>query len=303
MRTVWTQGTDDWRLAHITGDEYREPDPVLLWKPMPRPPYNKQRFKGPVMAVPKPPGVFRIICYGDSNTDGPNKGGWPEQLQQLLDERPHRNGLRYEVANAGVAGYSSHQGLLRFQQEADQYRPDLIIVSFGWNDVAKTVGGHPDDDYHSAAWRVRILRVLLKSRLYLVLMRYLPTSRPPETGHQVSRVPLSSYLSNMATFAEAAGKHGAAVVFLTRPHREHEANLVRVPSWRAQVPVYNEGLRRWTKEQHLPLVDVQAIFESAGVEFFSDETHFTKAGHRHMAEMLVADLASKGLIPESRPAL
>src|SRR5262249_44646243 len=28
--TVWRSGHDDWRMATITADEYREPDPVLL---------------------------------------------------------------------------------------------------------------------------------------------------------------------------------------------------------------------------------------------------------------------------------
>lgn len=34
----------------------------------------------------------------------------------------------------GVVGYSSHQGLLRFREEAGTYEPDLVLVSFGWND-------------------------------------------------------------------------------------------------------------------------------------------------------------------------
>ena len=33
MKTVWIQGTDDWRLNHITADDLREPDPELFWKP------------------------------------------------------------------------------------------------------------------------------------------------------------------------------------------------------------------------------------------------------------------------------
>src|SRR5215510_6213753 len=86
MKTVWVEGTDDWRLNHITADNLREPDPILFWKPVPRSPYNSQRFKGPVMAAPKPQEVFRILCYGDSNTDGPKEGGWPEVLQEMLNQ-------------------------------------------------------------------------------------------------------------------------------------------------------------------------------------------------------------------------
>ena len=96
MKTVRIEGTDDWRLNHITADDLREPDPELFWKPVARSPYNAQRFKGPLMAVPKPREVFRILCYGDSNTDGPKQGSWPEVLQELLNQHPvaRRSSLR-----------------------------------------------------------------------------------------------------------------------------------------------------------------------------------------------------------------
>ncbi len=47
--------TEDWRMVHVVmGDEYRIADPVLLWRPVRRHPYNAQGFKGPVAQVPKP---------------------------------------------------------------------------------------------------------------------------------------------------------------------------------------------------------------------------------------------------------
>ena len=74
IQTVWRAGHDDWRLATITGDENREPDPVLLWRPVTHSPFNAQRFKGPLAEIPKPADVFRVMCYGDSLTDGPPRG-------------------------------------------------------------------------------------------------------------------------------------------------------------------------------------------------------------------------------------
>ncbi len=94
IQTVWRAGHDDWRMATITGDDNREPDPVLLWRPAPRKPYSWQRFKSPPAAVPKPHDVVRVICYGDSLTDGPPKGGWPTWLQQLLASQPPEPGTR-----------------------------------------------------------------------------------------------------------------------------------------------------------------------------------------------------------------
>ena len=48
-------------------------------------PFNAQRFKGPLAEVPKPADVYRVMCYGDSLTDGPPRGGWPSWLDRLLD--------------------------------------------------------------------------------------------------------------------------------------------------------------------------------------------------------------------------
>ena len=140
MRTMLPGGMEDWRLAHITADRFREPDPVLLWRPAPRAPYNAHRLKGPEPAEPKPPDVFRVLACGDSNTDGPDAGGWTERLQDALAARRGAGDPRIEVLNAGVVGYSSHQGLKRFEAHAARYEPDVVLVSFGWNDAAPSAG-------------------------------------------------------------------------------------------------------------------------------------------------------------------
>ena len=43
MVTMLPDGREDWRLAHITSDVFREPDPVLLWRPVASYPYNSHR--------------------------------------------------------------------------------------------------------------------------------------------------------------------------------------------------------------------------------------------------------------------
>jgi lysophospholipase L1-like esterase len=301
MKTVWIEGTDDWRLNHITADNLREPDPVLFWKPVARSPYNPQRFKGPLMAVPKPREVFRILCYGDSNTDGPKQGNWPEVLQEVLNQHSSPAGRRYEVVNAGVAGYSSHQGLLRFQQEVKIYQPDLVIVSFGWNDVALAVG-HADHEFQASWLQVHLLRWLFKSRLYLVLLENIPLKSSTAIEHslpEIARVPVTQYLANMERFANLATQHGASIVFLTRPHREPAVTLSRLPPWRGNVPSYNAALRGWAVERRFPLLDVEALFDNLGAAYFSDECHLTKDGHRTLAEALASVLSREALLPDA----
>lgn len=295
MKTVWIEGTDDWRLNHITADDLREPDPELFWKPVARAPYNTQRFKGPLMAVPKPQGIFRILCYGDSNTEGPKQGSWPEILEEFLNRHPLPPVRRYEVVNAGVAGYSSHQGLLRFRQEVARYQPDLVIVSFGWNDVAQAVG-RSDHEFHPSWLQVQLMRTLFKSRLYLVLLENIPLRNATAIDHslpEVARVPLTQYIANMERFAALAKQHEAAIVFLTRPHRKPTVTLSQMPSWRGKVPSYNEALRGWAKKSGLLLFDVEALFDNLGAAYFYDECHLTQEGYRTLAEALAAVLPRK----------
>jgi lysophospholipase L1-like esterase len=290
IQTVWRSGHDDWRLATITGDENREPDPVLLWRPADHKPYNAQRFKGPLAQLPKPADVIRVMCYGDSLTDGPPRGGWPAKLHVLLNERPTVIGRRFEVINAGVAGYSSHQGLRRFLQEVDRYQPDLLLVSFGWNDAAEAIG-QPDKSFRIPPWPMVVSqRVLVRYRAYLVLMYYTRSWRaqPPTSpaGSVHPRVDIADYLANLDRFHTEAEARGIPIVFLTRPHKLPPHVLGKVPTWRGSVPRYNAALTAWARSRRLPLIDVQYAFEKLPISLFSDECHFTPQGYQRMAQLV-----------------
>ncbi len=304
LETVWRGSGDDWRRAMITGDENREPDPVLLWRPVDHKPFSSQRFKSPLVKVPKPPGVLRVMCYGDSLTDGPPRDGWPAWLERALALRAGER--RVEVMNAGVVGYSSHQGLLRFLQEVDVYSPDVLVVSFGWNDVAQAADV-PDREFHIPPWPlVALERRLVRYRSYLVLMEYVrklrpqPAPRPNEPRRP--RVSVDDYLANLERFRAEAARRKIPIVFVTRPHKLDPRALAQSPGWRADVPGYNDALRKWADANHLPLVDAQAHFERLSPDLFSDECHFVPAGYQEMGK-LIADVltARPGLLAE--PAL
>jgi lysophospholipase L1-like esterase len=290
IQTVWRSGADDWRMATITGDENREPDPVLLWRPVARKPFTYQRFKGPVAQLPKPADVVRVMCYGDSLTDGPPKGGWPTWLGALWKRSPPIPGKRIEVLNAGVAGYSSHQGLLRFLQEVDRYQPNLLLISFGWNDAAEAIG-EPDKSFHIPAWPLVVCqRFLIPYRAYLVFLCYTqrwraaPPDRSGEAPHP--RVSIDDYVANLERFRAEALARGIPVIFLTRPHKLPTAELRQQPTWRHLVPDYNAALLGWAQENGAAVVDTQRHFELLPNELFSDECHFVPKGYELMAELI-----------------
>lgn len=294
MRTLVPAGTEDWRLAHITADRHREPDPLLLWRPLARAPYNVQRMKGPLATVPKPAGLVRVIAYGDSNTDGPDRGGWTEQLGTVL---AGRTGAQVEVLNAGVAGYSSYQGLLRFRQQIAQLEPDIVLVAFGWNDLA-TPMGPPDRSFvPPPAWQVAIERAALRYQAFLVLRRWLLEHDAPQpaAASPAHRVPPGDYAENLLAFDRVAREHGARAVLLTRPYRLATERLAAAGGWRSRVPRYNRLLLDLAAEHGIAAIDVQAAFEAADSDFV-DECHFSPAGQARMARLVADALIDSGAL-------
>ncbi len=264
IQTVWRSGADDWRLATITGDENREPDPVLLWWPVARKPFTSQRFKGPLAKVPKPPDVVRVMCYGDSLTDGPPKGGWPTWLGVLWDRHPPLPGRRVEVLNAGVAGYSSHQGLLRFLQEV---RPVPARPAPGFLRLERrgrsrrptgSVISHPTLAAGGLPAGSHTIPCLSGFDELHPTMAAGCAEERGAIAHP--RVSLDGYLANLDRFRTEAQARGIPIVFLTRPHKLPAAELRSHPTWRHSVPDYNSALVAWSQSRGVPLIDAQPPF-------------------------------------------
>jgi acyl-CoA thioesterase I len=88
----------------------------------------------PKPAAPEAPADNRpvIVAFGDSLTAGfgaePGHS-FPDYLQQDLDSRH----LRWRLANAGVSGDTTTDGLNRLD-EVRRYKPGIVLVEFGGND-------------------------------------------------------------------------------------------------------------------------------------------------------------------------
>lgn len=296
--TMVRPGTEDWREALVAGDAASEADPVLFWRPRPISPYNAQRFQGPELATPKPEDVYRIMCFGDSNTDGILRdGGWPARLgKQIVQSEWSPLGKRVEIVNAGVMGYSSHQGLLRFKRSLDTYQPDLIFVSFGWNDAPGAIG-KADREYEIPPEGVVYLqRHLLRFRFCQLFRQWRrdlvgDTSGGLDSSEIVGpRVSLTEYESNLQQFVDLGDRHGIGVVLLTRSRRASTPEFpAPVEGWRATVPSYNRTLRDFARRTGSVLIDVQEHFATSP-ELFADECHFTAEGYDEMARFLWSEL-------------
>lgn len=115
------------------------PDPRLLYEMRPRsahhydsnPPrtvtINSLGMRNREVSAAKPPGVFRIICVGSSNTYGAlvnDAETYPAQMEALLNADGRR---RFEVWNAGLSADSFFQDAIRAEELVRLYHPDLVL--------------------------------------------------------------------------------------------------------------------------------------------------------------------------------
>jgi hypothetical protein len=101
---------------------------------------NSEGFRSAEIALPKPEGVFRILCVGGSTTvEGPrNDLTYPAMLEAML--RESLPGRAIEVVNCGVYTMDTGRDLEQFPRYL-ALEPDLIIVYNFINDLAAHLPG------------------------------------------------------------------------------------------------------------------------------------------------------------------
>lgn len=91
--------------------------------------HNSQGFRGP--QIPPKSERLRIATIGGSSTYGAGVTDgqeWPVQLGQQL-------GQRYEIANFGILGHSTAEHIALLSLIVPEYRPDLLLMHVGFNDL------------------------------------------------------------------------------------------------------------------------------------------------------------------------
>jgi hypothetical protein len=96
---------------------------------------NSLGLRGPELPRAKPDGVKRVLVLGDSfvfgvGVDEPNV--FTSRLAMALDAGDPRH--RHEVVNMGVAGYSTDQELILFDELGPRLAPDVVVLVVCDND-------------------------------------------------------------------------------------------------------------------------------------------------------------------------
>ncbi len=90
---------------------------------------NSLGYRGKQFGDKKRPGVFRIVCVGDSCTFGlgvREEDTWTHRLETILN-RAYEGVREFEVLSFGVVGYSTFQTRRQLEIEIPRYAPDLVI--------------------------------------------------------------------------------------------------------------------------------------------------------------------------------
>lgn len=184
---------------------------------------NSMGFRGPEIILPKPEGIFRILCIGGSTTHeaGHNAVTYPMKLEELLKkafpEQP------CEVVNAGTPGIFSQGHLLRLHDYL-QVEPDLVVAHLGVNDALNI--------YNNPATNLPA-----KSSHFLRLFAPAITAPDLNTFHNS----LDSTLGqNLRLLSEQFQRQGIALVFASMPYPDPQGVT------KEQYQFFNyQGKRSW----------------------------------------------------------
>jgi hypothetical protein len=92
---------------------------------------NANGFRDVAHPEAKAPGAFRVAVLGDSFVFGSGVA----QDAILTRRLAARLGSGFEIVNLGVPGYGTDQELLTLRRWGRRLQPDLVLLSFFWNDV------------------------------------------------------------------------------------------------------------------------------------------------------------------------
>jgi len=270
----------DWRPFHEQEDEYVTYDPNLIWRPKENCEiFNAQGCKGPELEIVKGVNEYIILTIGDSNTMGPSHTpGWPGYLRRMF--RKEYPNIR--IINAGLMGYTSWQGLKRFE-ELLKYEPDMVLISFGSNDALRVTIS--DKEYieskkffSSTIFQLRICKLLIAVNDILLM-------KDRRANQFIPRVSPKEYKDNLNKIITLSKEKNIKVILLTRPFIKFTDEEYDDLWWIHFCPQYNELTTNIARETNVAVIDVYSYFKDAN-EYFADEAHFNERGYKVAAQLI-----------------
>lgn len=269
--------------------------------------------------IPKPPGMFRILCLGGSTTEGSEKGSYPQYLEQLLEKKyPDKT---IQVVNGGHFFYNTEHAIIEYLFLLKDIEPDLIIFFEAVNDLMTSFtmplfSSSPfRKDYGHFVGVLgniiypRTFEKFLAGFFYADLLR--PRLQPSAFSDFKSQ---HSFRRNLETLIEITQCEDVPLILSNQAHCHTEGNGAHEKSlgWRILFLVDNNhyadekswydgmelfnGISKETAEKNsIPFVD-QTNALNGRKQLFTDPYHLTREGERLRAQLFLNRIVELGLI-------
>lgn len=284
---------------------------------------NAQGFRGSRnLEREKPPGTIRILTLGDSGPFGhgvEEADSYQAQLQRRLRQDYPRSAI--EVINACVPGWTTRQALTFLHTRGAALQPDIVILGFN-ND--STFDYCTDRQRQLNPRMAGVSELLYRSELYLLLKKVLGNSRitwssrgetpapPPQADRSlVRRVPRTEFNALLSDLAQWCREHQARLILVNNPIDLAEYYRIdpSKPSESVRVGsidfTYREDLKRFAREQALPLLNAHDIWAQHNYHSFflpGDYSHPNARGQRWLADALAELIIGERWLPATNPA-
>lgn len=167
-----------------------------------------------------------LICFGDSLTEGMIGAAYVDILRERLP-------AAIRVINAGINGDTTINLLRRFERDVVPYRPDLVVILVGLNDLTTAYGWPSNHAYYRFVKRVPIaLTPALFTRTYQRLIAELRQ----HTNAQLA-------LCTLTTVGEQLDD-----------------------AFQVYIDAYSTIIRALAEREQLPLIDLRRAFRAALAE-------------------------------------
>lgn len=230
---------------------------------------------------------LRVLFLGDSCTFGYGldlKQGFVQKTEEQLTRA--LPGSRIECINAGVPGFSLFQGWRVLEMEGLRYQPDIVVICFGWNDMASW-DNRSDFDHYEKSLAAQPPRLLRWSRLCQLAWLY--SARGEATGEERPRLLPTEFRSVLERVQTLTRAHSVELFVVVWGFR------VQLEGSQHQRTPWQRELYKFARHRSLSILDLvpefQKLSSQLGVDsVLMDQGHATAFANNEIGKLLAIRL-------------
>ncbi len=259
--------------------------------------YNNFGFRGNDVVVPKPKGLYRIVCIGGSTTEegNSNDATYPHLLGERL--KAELGAQAVEVINCGICGITTY-GERRRAADYLALEPDLLLFYAGVNDITHA---------HTPLWTGMAKPWQKALRRSAFLDRWFNRALLPPDDELAAFMRATTF-RNFAAILYAARERGVDVAFCSFAYptvrwwdfrdrnyleitmrKSWDGKYVRFATYCRFLDLHNRLTRAFCEKEGLLYIPV-AENVHVGMDFFFDVCHVTPLGMELKVNIIAAYL-------------